>query len=240
MDILRAIRNLGTRSRATKLSGIRFNKNEDLIQVKVVFVGDDGAGKSNLIYTCNRRKPWLLGETPPNKYEWSETEINTPHGLASIVLWDTCALEEYDRLRPLSYPGTGIISFVFGLDSPDSLANVEQKWKVEVDHFCRDVPKVVIGCKSDLRTSNSPHSLVDTQSGIDLATRLGARHYIECSAQQYVGIEKVLESIGSMAWEIYEHTKVNRSVPNSFELSIILPENDAPQGGKNSKDGAHD
>ncbi|KAG9085103.1 GTP-binding protein Rho1, partial [Ceratobasidium sp. 370] len=181
----------------------------------------------------NEWRAKLLGGTPPNKREWSETEINTPHGAACMALWDTSAHEDYDRLRPLSYPDTGIVAFVCGIDSPDSLTNIEQKWDVEVGHFCPGTPKVVIGCKSDLRTGNDPRSL-----GINLATRLGARHYVEFSAQQYVGIEKLLECIGSMAWEIYEHTKANGAAPTGFELSVTLPEKDAPQEGKGGKDGA--
>ncbi|KAG9080437.1 hypothetical protein FRC06_006585, partial [Ceratobasidium sp. 370] len=101
-----------------------------------------------------------------------------------------------------------------------------------MDHFCPGVPNIVIGCKSDLRTGNDPRSLVNTQSGIDLATRLGARHYIECSAQQYVNIEKLLECIGIMAWEMYEHAKTNRFALKNFELNVTLPEKDAPRGGQ--------
>ncbi|KAG9095615.1 hypothetical protein FS749_010110 [Ceratobasidium sp. UAMH 11750] len=106
-----------------------------------------------------------------------------------------------------------------------------------MDHFCPGVPSIVVGCKSDLRTGDHARSLADTQSGIDFATRFGARHYIECSAQQYVGIEKLLECIGNMAWEIYEDAKANRFAPTSFELSVTLPEKDAPRGDKDKKDG---
>ncbi|KAG8741844.1 hypothetical protein FRC10_002354 [Ceratobasidium sp. 414] len=107
-----------------------------------------------------------------------------------------------------------------------------------MDHFYLGLPNIVIGCKSDLRNGDDPRSLVDTQAGIDLATRPGARHYIECSAQQYVGAEKLLECIGSMAWEIYKHTKANRPAPASFELSVTLPEKDMPQESKAGQDDA--
>ncbi|KAG9078181.1 hypothetical protein FS749_009849 [Ceratobasidium sp. UAMH 11750] len=105
-----------------------------------------------------------------------------------------------------------------------------------MDHFCPGVPSIVVGCKSDLRTGDHARSLADTQLGIDFATRFGARHYTECSAQQYVGIEKLLECIGNMAWEIYEHAKAIRSAPTSFGLSVTLPEKDLSQGDKDNKD----
>ena len=34
---------------------------------------------------------------------------------------------------------------------PDSLANVEAQWSKEVKHFCKGVPVILVGNKTDLR-----------------------------------------------------------------------------------------
>jgi len=47
-------------------------------------------------------------------------------------LWDTAGQEDYDRLRPLSYPDTDVILMCFSVDSPDSLENIPEKWTPEV------------------------------------------------------------------------------------------------------------
>jgi small GTP-binding protein len=49
-----------------------------------------------------------------------------------LALWDTAGQEDYDRLRPLSYPNTDVILMCFSIDSPDSLENVPEKWAPEV------------------------------------------------------------------------------------------------------------
>ena len=68
-----------------------------------------------------------------------------------LALWDTAGQEDYDRLRPLSYPDTHVILMCFAVDSPDSLENIPEKWNPEVRHFCPNVPIILVGNKKDLR-----------------------------------------------------------------------------------------
>ena len=64
-----------------------------------------------------------------------------------LALWDTAGQEDYDRLRPLSYPDTDVILMCFSIDSPDSLENIPEKWTPEVKHFCPNVPIILVGNK---------------------------------------------------------------------------------------------
>lgn len=52
-----------------------------------------------------------------------------------LALWDTAGQEDYDRLRPLSYPDTDVILMCFSVDSPDSLENIPEKWTPEVSCY---------------------------------------------------------------------------------------------------------
>ena len=63
----------------------------------------------------------------------------------TLGLFDTAGQEDYDRLRPLSYPNTDILMVCFSIDSPDSLTNVEDLWKPELDLFCQKVPIILVG-----------------------------------------------------------------------------------------------
>lgn len=66
-------------------------------------------------------------------------------------MFDTAGQEDYDRLRPLSYPQTDVFLICFSCLSPQSLENVREKWIPELEHHCPGVPKLVIGTQSDLK-----------------------------------------------------------------------------------------
>ena len=53
--------------------------------------------------------------------------MNFDGKLVELALWDTAGQEEYDRLRPLSYPESDVILIVFSVDYPTSLQNVQDK-----------------------------------------------------------------------------------------------------------------
>jgi small GTP-binding protein len=55
----------------------------------------------------------------------ADVEVDGKH--VELALWDTAGQEDYDRLRPLSYPDSHVVLICFAIDSPDSLDNVQEK-----------------------------------------------------------------------------------------------------------------
>ncbi|KAI6068399.1 Rho-related GTP-binding protein RhoD [Aix galericulata] len=68
-----------------------------------------------------------------------------------IHLWDTAGQEDYDRLRPLSYSDANVVLMCFDVTNRSSYDNILTKWYPEVNHFCKGVPVLLVGCKTDLR-----------------------------------------------------------------------------------------
>ena len=110
--------------------------------------------------------------------------------------------EDYDRLRPLSYPDTDVILMCFSIDLPDSLENIHAKWVPEVQHFCPNVPFLLIATKKDLR--NDPTSkasitgekieIIQTEKGRAMSEKVGAYAYLECSAKTREGVREVFDA----------------------------------------------
>lgn len=66
----------------------------------------------------------------------------------SLGLWDTAGQEDYDRLRPLSYPQTDVFLVCFSIVSPPSFDNVLSKVCHSSEAFeiyivlCRNVARI--------------------------------------------------------------------------------------------------
>ena len=64
----------------------------------------------------------------------ADVEVDGKH--VELALWDTAGQEDYDRLRPLSYPDSHVILICFAVDSPDSLDNVQEKVRFAHIYIC--------------------------------------------------------------------------------------------------------
>jgi len=157
---------------------------------KLVIVGDGTCGKTCLLIVFSK------DEFPevyvPTVFENYVADIEVDQRQVELALWDTAGQEDYDRLRPLSYPDTDVILMCFSIDSPDSLQNIPEKWVPEVKHFCPNVPIVLVGNKKDLRASGG-QKCVRTAEGESMAQRIGAVAYVECSALTKDGVRNVFE-----------------------------------------------
>jgi len=118
-----------------------------------------------------------------------------------FALWDTAGQEDYEQLRPLSYPNTDVIVICFSVDNRDSFANVALKWVPEVRHFCPRTPIVLVGTKTDLRYdpgasvtgSCGNRTPVAAHEGTELSRSIKASRYAECSAKTRDGVEDVFQ-----------------------------------------------
>jgi GTPase SAR1 family protein len=113
--------------------------------------------------------------------------------------------EDYDRLRPLSYPQTDVFLVCFSVTSPASFENVKEKWFPEVHHHCPGVPCLIVGTQVDLRDDpqvteklqRQKQRPVAPEQGERLARELGAVKYVECSALTQKGLKNVFDEVSA-------------------------------------------
>ena len=110
-----------------------------------------------------------------------------------LTLWDTAGQEDYDRIRPLSYPDTDVFIVCFALDNPESLDNINSKWIPELKHHSKNAKIILVGTKFDLRKS-SREDCIPESKGRNASKEIEAFKYIECSAMTQDGLYEVFDT----------------------------------------------
>uniref|UniRef100_A0A8B9DTG8 Cell division control protein 42 homolog n=1 Tax=Anser cygnoides TaxID=8845 RepID=A0A8B9DTG8_ANSCY len=156
--------------------------------IKCVVVGDGAVGKTCLLisYTTNK----FPSEYVPTVFDNYAVTVMIGGEPYTLGLFDTAGQEDYDRLRPLSYPQTDVFLVCFSVVSPSSFENVKEKWVPEITHHCPKTPFLLVGTQIDLRDDPSTieklaknkQKPITPETAEKLARDLKAVKYVECSA----------------------------------------------------------
>ncbi|GMM56410.1 Rho family GTPase [Maudiozyma humilis] len=167
--------------------------------LKCVVVGDGAVGKTCLLisYTTNQ----FPADYVPTVFDNYAVTVMIGDEPYTLGLFDTAGQEDYDRLRPLSYPSTDVFLVCFSVIAPPSFENVKEKWFPEVHHHCPGVPCLVVGTQIDLRDDKIIIEKLQRQrlrpitveQGERLARELKAVKYVECSALTQRGLKNVFD-----------------------------------------------
>jgi small GTP-binding protein len=162
---------------------------------KVVVVGQCAVGKTTLLFTLAGDKTGQDAYVAPvwDNVSWQFLVDNAT--AVTCGLWDTAGQDDYDRLRPLTYPGTDVFLICFAVDSPSSFERVRSKWVPEVQHHQPSVKYVLCALKTDLRDNPAHlnHLPISAQQGQALAEEIGAMAYFEMSSVRNEGVNQCFE-----------------------------------------------
>jgi len=169
--------------------------------VKCVTLGDGAVGKTALLRAFTQNA--APGEYIPTVFDNYALNMRLDGHLVNLSLWDTAGQEDYDRLRPLSYPGTDVFLLCFSLVSPVSMENVRRRWVPEIKASVPHAKIVLCGTKSDLcGDSDTQERLeaagllpVQSEEGRALAAEVGACAYCETSAVTHEGMQRTFEEV---------------------------------------------
>ncbi|CAD6580538.1 MAG: Rho GTPase [Alectoria sarmentosa] len=179
---------------------------------KLVLLGDGACGKTSLLNVFTRGYFPTVYE--PTVFENYVHDIFVDNVHIELSLWDTAGQEEFDRLRSLSYDDTHTIMLCFSVDSTDSLENVESKWVGEIAENCQGVKLVLVALKCDLRERGGDEEeetearrggekvMIDYKQGLEVAKRIQALRYLECSAKRNRGVNEAFTEAARVALSV--------------------------------------
>jgi len=219
--------------REAVLKGGKSGKEDDIDmsgakRVKLVVVGDGAVGKTSLLIS------YATGEFPteylPTVFENYTAQMKRTNEVILLHLWDTAGQEDYDRLRPLSYPGADVLLLCFSTISQASYDAIKEKWAPEVQHYVANIPHILVGTKIDLREAKAPdpnsgkYEPITPEQGKAMADEIGAVKYMEVSSKTGKGVAQVFNDAVDMVLKDRE-TVGDSTTPSS-------------KGKKKKKDGA--
>ncbi len=165
------------------------------IHLKVVVVGSKA---SNIVGLLCR---YMYGKYPamlPTFMDNKTVSIPLADTKVALGLWNTYHQEDYDRLRPLSYPQTDIFILTYSIMDPESFNEIETKWAPEVRRYCPSAKIILVGCN---KPENNAVSLITPERAQQLADKIGAAAQIECSAQTGYNVENVFVTAAQIGYE---------------------------------------
>ncbi|KAJ3451797.1 gtp-binding protein rho4 [Anaeramoeba flamelloides] len=214
------------------------------VDCKAVFVGDNGSGKTCYLIT------WARGEYPrryvQSVFDGYARYFDVEEARVLLTLWDTAAHEDYDQLRPLSYPGTSVFVVCFSLVDPASLRHITTRWFPEIQQSTEQVPIVLLGLKQDLvedpetirsLEEQGLHPVTDEEAN-QTAQEIGAFTYLKCSSIRMQGVNEVLHTAmrhvvengqTDLSNSISSQKRTNLGTWVKQKLEMTLPEKPEPK-----------
>jgi Rho family protein len=114
---------------------------------------------------------------------------------------------------------TDLIMLCYSVDSKDSLENVESKWVGEIADNCPGTKLVLVALKCDLREQGDEDEsaaadpsaaaeprekkpMINYDQGLEVARRIGAMRYLECSAMKNRGVNEAFTEAARVALSV--------------------------------------
>ena len=143
---------------------------------KVVFVGDDTVGKTQIVSKFVGKK-FDESYQPTVGVEFATKVVEVKKKKIKLQLWDTAGLEKFRSITQAYYKNSKLIVLVYAVNDKNSFDNIS-KWVEEVKIQNKDVKFLLVGNKCDLEEKRQ----VSIKDGEDWANANNMK-FIEVSAK---------------------------------------------------------
>ena len=169
-------------------------------KLRMIMVGDTGVGKSCILQQFVQNERSNVFDIPLLRYTrfvWTSAFMEIDGEEFKLLIWDGLS-DSSTRTLPNTEPwflpkkrDVDVFIVTFSVVEPDSYNSIEEKWIPQLKRYYPKAVIVLVGTKTDLR-SNSKHHIT-TDMGEQLAHRINAAKYFECSSTDEKKVEQVFE-----------------------------------------------
>lgn len=197
-------------------NNLQSHPKQEAIHLKAVVVGAEASDKIGLL--CR----YIHGEYPAMLPTFMENQTAFPLAIDDnnevlLSLWNVAGQEEYNRLRPLSYPDTDVFILTYSVRDLDSFNEIETKWVPELRYCCPDAKIILVGCNRDLGANVVPQGRIS-----QVVHKIGAAAHIECSARTGDNVENVFLTAARIAVESAQNAQAEIAQQSNFSQQSNL------------------
>lgn len=136
--------------------------------------------------------------------EFVDVELDGEH--YSLVVFDPPGSPTFDGVRRMGYLYASIVLLCYSLHSRQSLNDVLERWRRDIDAIGADpaIPVVVVADTANLHETSlrsegvgrlKEDELILSETGLNIAEEIGAIKYAECSTKTKQGIPELLKFV---------------------------------------------
>jgi len=181
--------------------------------LKCVIIGDRSVGKTSMLISFTSNS--FPSEYIPTIFDNYSSNILVNNKIVNLGLWDTAGQEDYDRIRPLSYPKTDIFILCFSVVDRKTFLNIKDKYYPEISHHCPNIPFIICGTKIDLRDDylikkmlkSKNEKAISLEEGKELVRELSGIKYLECSSYLRINIDEIFKEVASIYLDLLVQKK---------------------------------
>ena len=195
-----------------------------LTKYKIVFLGDQGVGKTSLITrfmydTFDSHYAATIGIDFLSKTMYLDDKT------IRLQLWDTAGQERFRSLIPSYIRDSNVAIVVYDITNRDSYNDV-QKWLDYIrEERGKDVLIILVGNKSDLKDK-----VVTSNEAEELSKKLGCNLFIETSSKNGYNVKKLFKKVAKMLPELKNEPteqETNGNNVQTIDISTDKPEENA-------------
>ena len=172
--------------------------------LKLLMTGPAGAGKTSFLvrFTDNIHPDQYIAMGKATiGIDFKIKKVALKSERVKLQLWDTAGPERFRTITAAYYRGTHGVFIMFDVTDRSQFEDLDMWLENAARHAQEHCPKVIVGCKNDLRSSSrgAPGPRVVPYVEAEEFARSHGLAYLECSAKDGQGVEQAVHALAVSA-----------------------------------------
>jgi small GTP-binding protein len=195
------------------------SKNEDILEIKIILLGDMFVGKTSIIsrYVEDSFSENIMSSSAMS---YTQKDIIIDKQKIQLNIWDTVGQEKYRALSKLFFQDTKIVILVYSIKSLESFKGLDYWYNLYKETIGNETILGIIGNKSDLYLEQE----VEESQGEEYAKNHGGIFQLVSAKNNRVGIDEFIKKLVNEYLKKFGINKNNKKIKLGEEEDVDIEE----------------